>query len=81
LIITEVFAHCEFFFQIYDEKTDEENLLYNFCGSVAESVTSKTNVVYIRFYAEKSGISSKFSCAVTAVRSLSLEQDKCDPEV
>ena len=67
-------------FQIYDEKTDSENLLKNFCGSVADSVTSKTNVVYIRFYAEKTGINSKFGCVITRYRSLGTGEN-CDKEV
>ena len=66
--------------QIYDEKTDEEDLLKKFCGSVAESLTSKSNVVYVRFYAEKSGIPSEFSSVITAIRSLSTGAT-CDAEV
>ena len=48
------------FLQVFDGKTDAEGRLKNFCGSVAESVVSKTNTMYVRFYAEKSGINSEF---------------------
>ena len=55
----------------------------NFCGSVSESVVSKTNVVYVRFYAEKNGLESRFDSIFTAMRSLSNGgvADSCDPEV
>ena len=52
-----------------------------FCGSVADSITSKTNVVYVRFYAEKAGINSNFVSVFTAMRVLEGPQDACDPEV
>ena len=53
----------------------------NFCGSVAESLTSKTNVVYIRFYAEKGGISSEFRSVFTAMRDLEGQAEPCDASV
>jgi hypothetical protein len=34
---------------VFDGKTDNEHMMRNFCGSVAESLTSKTNVVYVRY--------------------------------
>ena len=54
-----------------------------FCGSVAESVTSTTNVVYVRFYSEKNGLESRFDSIFTAMRALDsgVIADSCDPEV
>lgn len=40
----------------------------NFCGSMADIVESKTNIVHIRYYAEASAISSAFSILYTAFR-------------
>ncbi len=66
--------------QVFDEKTDEEHRLKNFCGSVAESVTSSSNVMYVRFYAEKTGISSAFVSVFTSMRVLE-SNEVCDAEV
>ena len=56
-------------------------MIKNFCGSVAESVMSVTNVVYVRFYAEKDGLQSTFISVFTAMRVLEGPQDACDPDV
>ena len=71
------------FFQVFDGKTDTENMVKIFCGSVAESVTSTTNVVYVRFYSEKNGLESRFDSIFTAMRALDsgVIADSCDPEV
>lgn len=68
------------YIQVFDGKTDEEHRLKNFCGSVAESVTSKTSNVFIRFYAEKSGINSQFVAVFTAMRVLDGPNAACDPD-
>ena len=83
------YYHCcqlPFVLQIFDGKTDNEHLKKSFCGSVAESVTSETNQVFIRFYAEKKGANSEFNVIFTAMRQLQNpgelpESDVCDPEV
>ena len=78
-----VFQIDTFFFQVFDGKTDTENMVKIFCGSVAESVTSTTNVVYVRFYSEKNGLESRFDSIFTAMRALDsgVIADSCDPEV
>lgn len=53
-------------------------MVKNFCGSVAESLTSKSNVVYVRFYAEKGGIDSEFRSVSTAMRPLEGPSESCD---
>lgn len=68
------------YIQIFDGKTDNEHMIKNFCGSVAESVMSVTNVVYVRFYAEKDGLQSTFISVFTAMRVLEGPQDACDPD-
>ena len=77
------FKLIRFFFQVFDGKTDTENMVKIFCGSVAESVTSTTNVVYVRFYSEKNGLESRFDSIFTAMRALDsgVIADSCDPEV
>ena len=40
---------CNFnFIQVFDGKTDIEHRVKNFCGSVAESLQSRSDVLYIR---------------------------------
>ena len=41
---------------------------------------SKTNLVYVRFYAEKSGLGSQFESIFTAMRALEGPNDQCDPD-
>ena len=53
----------------------------HYCGTVAESVISETNLVFVRYYAEKAGIESKFESVFTAMRSVDGPADACDPEV
>ena len=52
-----------------------------YCGTVAESVISDTNLVFVRYYAEKAGIESKFESVFTAMRASEGPTDPCDPEV
>ncbi len=71
------------YIQIFDGKTDmdKNHLKETFCGSVAESFTSDSNIVYVRFYAEKTGIKSNFKCTITAIRPINPPLIVCDPEI
>lgn len=40
----------------------------NFCGSIADTVLSKENVINIRYYAEPVAFESKFEILFTAYR-------------
>lgn len=42
--------------------------LKNFCGSIADAVGSKTNIIRIRYYVEASAINSTFAILYTAIR-------------
>lgn len=39
-----------------------------FCGVIAETVESKTNVLHVRFFADKGALKSKFTMLYTAYR-------------
>ncbi|GAB0094503.1 Neuropilin and tolloid-like protein 2 [Sergentomyia squamirostris] len=56
------------FVDIFGEKTDIPSRIKNFCGSIADSVTSNKNILHIRFYAEPPAINSSFSILYTAFR-------------
>ena len=58
-------------------------MIKTFCGSVADSIMSTTNLVYVRFYAEKSGIQSSFVSVITSIRTVGegIDAEQCDPEV
>jgi len=74
---------CNFnFIQIFDEKTDIEHRKRNFCGSVAESYQSETDVLFIRYFADGKGIGSEFEAYFTTLRKIgSLEEfEKCPEE-
>jgi len=68
------------YIQIFDGKTDTENMKQSFCGSIAESWTSSNNVVYVRFYAEKTGINSKFVSVFTIIKEHEGPNGACDPK-
>lgn len=59
-------------FQIFDQETDmePEHLKKTFCGSTADVVQSKSDTLFVRFYAEKSGRNSMFLAVFTAQRAL-----------
>ncbi|EDS41629.1 conserved hypothetical protein [Culex quinquefasciatus] len=56
------------FVDVFTERTDLPSRLKNFCGSIADSVVSKSNVLHIRFFAEAAAINSTFSILFTAFR-------------
>ncbi|XP_055682051.1 tolloid-like protein 2 [Lutzomyia longipalpis] len=56
------------FVDVFGEKTDIPSRIKNFCGSIADSVTSNKNILHIRFYAEPPAINSTFSILFTAFR-------------
>lgn len=70
---------CNFnFIQLFDGKTDIEHRVKNFCGSVAESIQSKSDVLYIRFYADGKGLESQFTAVFTAIRDRAVSDiDEC----
>lgn len=40
----------------------------NFCGSAGEGITSESNILHMRFYAEQQAVNSTFSILYTAFR-------------
>jgi len=58
------------FIQIFDEKTDMEHEEKQFCGSVAETLTSNSDTLYLRFFADGRGIGSEFSAVFTTLRKI-----------
>jgi len=62
--------------QIFDEKTDREHRLHNFCGSVPENFVSKTDVLYIRYFAAGNGIGSEFVAVFTELLKIE-DTDEC----
>lgn len=42
--------------------------LKNFCGSIADTVPSTTNILHVRYFAEASAINSTFAILFTAMR-------------
>lgn len=56
------------FVDVFSDRTDLPSRQKNFCGSVADSVTSKNNVLFIRFFAEPRAFKSSFRATYTAFR-------------
>jgi len=69
---------CNFnFIQIFDEKTDMEHMKNNFCGSVADSFVSDTDVLYVRFFATGRGIGSEFVAVFTELMKIDDNAENC----
>ncbi|XP_053950627.1 uncharacterized protein LOC128858401 isoform X1 [Anastrepha ludens] len=56
------------FLDIFPEQTTMPLRLKNFCGSAGEGITSESNVLHLRFFAEKAAINSSFAILYTAFR-------------
>jgi len=56
------------FVDIFSPNTEIESRVKTFCGSIAETVSSRNNVLYVRFYADWEGRNSTFAALFTAYR-------------
>ncbi|KRT84239.1 CUB domain-containing protein [Oryctes borbonicus] len=56
------------FLDVFSTKTDLTHREKNFCGSIADTVTSKSNIMYIRFFATPVANASCFQALFTAYR-------------
>ena len=56
------------FVDIFSPTTNIESRVKTFCGSMAETVSSVNNLLYVRFYASPEGKNSTFSALFTAYR-------------
>jgi len=71
---------CNFnFIQIFDGKPDIEHREKYFCGSITESYTSKSDILYVRYYADGRGIGSEFVAVFTALREIA-DNEECTKE-
>jgi hypothetical protein len=56
------------FVDIFSPNTEIESRVKTFCGSIAETVSSRNNIMYVRFYADWKARNSTFSALFTAYR-------------
>jgi hypothetical protein len=63
------------FVDIFSPNTEIESRVKTFCGSIAETVSSRNNVLYVRFYADWEGRNSAFSALFTAYRESKRDSD------
>ncbi|XP_017773615.1 PREDICTED: neuropilin and tolloid-like protein 2 isoform X2 [Nicrophorus vespilloides] len=65
------------FVDVFSDRTDIPSRDKNFCGSIADTVSSKNNIMFIRFFAEpRASAKSTFEALFTAYR----ENDKSNSE-
>lgn len=64
------------FVDVFSDHTDIPSRNKNFCGSIADTVSSSNNVMFIRFFAEPRAYKSMFEAIFTAYR----ENDKSNSE-
>jgi len=69
---------CNFnYIQLFDGETDIEGQIITFCGSIAESKTTDTNTLYVRYFAEAKGIGSEFAAWFSVLKQQAEGEDKC----
>lgn len=56
------------YIDIFGPKTDERNRIKHYCGSVADPLQSKTNLMHIRFFALERALETEFMAYFTAFR-------------
>jgi hypothetical protein len=56
------------FVDIFSPNTEIESRVKTFCSSIAETVNSRNNVLYVRFFADWTARNSTFSSLYTAYR-------------
>lgn len=64
------------FVDVFSDRTDLSSRLKNFCGSIADSVISKSNILHLRFFAETNSINSTFEALFTAFRDKPRDEGK-----
>ncbi|KAI4498570.1 hypothetical protein M0802_006276 [Mischocyttarus mexicanus] len=65
------------FLDVFEEKTDLRSRLKNFCGSIADTVIVKSNLAYVRYYAEPKALNSTFEGVMTAIRDKDSGETTC----
>lgn len=65
------------YLQIFDGKTDIEGEMKIFCGSIADALTSETNIMYVRYFADEKGLSSIFEAFFTVLHKKDDEMEPC----
>ncbi|XP_043491364.1 uncharacterized protein LOC122517085 isoform X2 [Polistes fuscatus] len=65
------------FLDVFEEKTDLRSRLKNFCGSIADTVIVKSNLAYVRYYAEPKALNSTFEGVMTAIRDKDAGETSC----
>ncbi|CAG9859663.1 unnamed protein product [Phyllotreta striolata] len=69
------------FVQVFSGKTDMASNEKEFCGSIADTVTSKGNRMFVRFFSESKGKKTLFLANFTAFRDLGPAKNlKCNEE-
>lgn len=58
------------FIDVFSDRTDIPSRLHSFCGSIGDTVASKKNVMFIRFFAKPKANESTFKALFTAYRDL-----------
>ncbi|KAK5647182.1 hypothetical protein RI129_002074 [Pyrocoelia pectoralis] len=68
------------FIDVFSNRTDLPSRLNNFCGSVADIVSSKSHIMFIRFFARSKAYDSTFKALFTAYRDVDKVSQKCLPD-
>jgi hypothetical protein len=64
------------FVDIFSPNTEIESRVKMFCSSIAETVNSMNNILYVRFFADSTARNSTFSSLYTAYRERKKDGDK-----
>ncbi|XP_076045117.1 uncharacterized protein LOC143027627 [Oratosquilla oratoria] len=67
--------------QIFSNGTDMSNCLELYCGAMADPITTKSHVVYFRYYALPRAVDTTFKAYFTAFRDINIEDKTSVTEV
>jgi len=68
------------YIQLFDKDTDEDGEIITFCGSVAESKTTESNILYVRYFAEDRGQGSEFAAWFSVLTKKEDDDGPCEDE-
>lgn len=66
------------FVDVFSDKTDIPSRNQNFCGSMAETVPSNNNTMFVRFFAEPQAFKSEFRALFTEFKDIDKNAGKLE---
>ncbi|XP_012276257.1 neuropilin and tolloid-like protein 2, partial [Orussus abietinus] len=63
--------------EVFGERTDLTSRIKSFCGSIADTVVTKSNIMHVRYHAQPKALNSTFEFLMTAFREKDSGEKMC----